>query len=149
MKKTVGSKYEAVQELDIKEIAKLVRADIAAAQKDGDLTPDAKFSVKISRFSGGQSMTVEASYPYSVRVSDVREAEQRDAGFIYPWMPRHVVANKEACEAIMAAYNYDNCDAMSDYFDVNFYAHTREKGVDVEPPAEAPQAAFLAWAEVA
>ena len=43
MAKLIGSKYEEVKGLDIKEIAKRVRADI---KKAGNLPKDSKVSVK-------------------------------------------------------------------------------------------------------
>lgn len=143
--RTEGSKYQQTKDLDIKEIAKLVRADLAAAQKDGRITRDARLSVKIKRYSGGQDMTVTAKYPYPIRVSSEVTEAQREEGLSWPWLVRRVVVNKEACEAIMAEYNYDDSDAQSDYFNVNFYAHTSEEGTaEGEAVESSTQERFLA-----
>jgi len=49
----VGPKYK--RDLDVKDIAKLVRQDIKDAIKGGEL-PKGKYGVRISRFAGGCSL---------------------------------------------------------------------------------------------
>lgn len=117
--------------LDIKEIAKLVRADIAAAIKAGTLA-NVKTQVRISRYSGGQSMTVNVvGLPdgFVLDNTPAREAWLAESGNC-EWDPRcpslytaegHAVLDK--LEAIMSAYNWDNSDSQRDHFDVNFYQH--------------------------
>lgn len=87
-----GSKYEETKDLDIAEVAKLVRKDLAA------LKLPVKPSVRISRYSGGQSLDV------SVKME--RNPE---------------VAKK--IRAILDSYNFDESDSQSDYFCVRFYGH--------------------------
>jgi hypothetical protein len=98
MTKTIGTKYEQTKDLDIAQIAKLVRQDIAAEVKAG-LLPKVKYSVRISRYSMGQSLDVTIG--------------QADRSPI------------QRIEAIVFAYNYDGSDSQTDYFDNRFYTHIR------------------------
>jgi len=114
-----GSKYE--QGLDISEIAKKVRQDIKAAVKAGDL-PKIKASVRIKRYSGGQSLSIEVKeYAYELRreASDMEKAMYRVES-VYSDQRKAVDA---ALEAIAKAYNFDGSDMASDYFHVNFYVN--------------------------
>lgn len=53
----IGDKFQTGR--DIKETAKLLRTDIQNAVKTGVL-PEAKYSVRIHRFNGGESLIIEA-----------------------------------------------------------------------------------------
>lgn len=129
-----GSKYS--RDLDIAEIAKLVRADIKAAVKAGTI-PDAAYRVRISRFAGGQSL--------DVRVGNILERDGRPCVWVHN--PRRlgedmarphganphefgmqifapaIGAMLDAVKAIVGAYNFDGSDSQSDYYHVNFYGH--------------------------
>lgn len=52
---------------DITEIAKLIRADLKAAQKTGQLGSELAFSVRCSRFSQGQAINVRVTGYTGVR----------------------------------------------------------------------------------
>jgi hypothetical protein len=120
-----GEKYQ--KGLDIAEIAKLVRKDIRAAIKSGNL-PEIRTSVRISRYSGGQSLNVEIKgvpdgfvihNPEWVRFS-------LENPHIVPRIPRYSEKSRDVektLERIVSAYNHDGSETMIDYFDVNFYAH--------------------------
>lgn len=100
MFKTIGTKYEETKDLDIKDIAKLVRTDLKQAY------PDYKFSVRIERFSMGQAINVEV---FNTGVDNRWEDEGR--------------ALQQKLEKIIDAYSYDNSDPMTDYFHTRFYSH--------------------------
>lgn len=104
MFKTIGTKYQETKDLDITEIAKLVRADFKEAY------PDYKFSVRIQRFSMGQSINIEV---FNTGIENRWEDEGRE------------LQNK--LKKIVDAYNYDDSDVMTDYFSTRFYSH-----VDIE-----------------
>ena len=100
---TIGSKYQQTQNLGTVEIAKLVRQDIKS------FDPSYKFSVKVRKFSGGSAIDLE-----------VKAA------------PEQVLTDREKRRALLAdltkilnAYNYDDSDAMTDYFHVRFYGHVQ------------------------
>lgn len=118
--KTTGTKYDSTR--DIKEIAKLVRQDIKAAVKAGDL-PKLKASVRISRYSMGQSLDVEIKEVDCPVANPDRVAD--DLLGVHP--PNHKLCTDEAyavkdkVQVLVDEYNYDNSDSMTDYFDVNFY----------------------------
>ncbi len=99
--KTVGAKYETTKDLDIAEIAKLVRKDLKEAY------PRYKFSVRIDRYSMGQSLDVVVSNTDLVRHSDAADKLQHEV------------------KEIVNAYNFDDSDSMTDYFHVAFYSGVR------------------------
>jgi hypothetical protein len=115
-----GNKYEATKSLDIKAIADLVRADIKAAVAEGVLLKGIKCNVRISRYSGGQSLNVTiARFPAQIETDEsvsgvaVRRTTDRYTAIAQSTM--HVIRR------IMGDYNYDNSDLATDYFSVRFY----------------------------
>lgn len=119
---TKGSKYD--RSLNIVEIAKLVRGEIKAAIKSGAM-PACKVSVRSDKNSLRVEVTeVPAGF---VICSPERVRHERD----YPYEPSYsrgrftpeAQAVREMLQSFMDAYNRDNSDIMTDYFDVNFYGH--------------------------
>lgn len=153
--RTTGSKYEATKDLGVRELAKLIRADLKEAQAAGTVSKDATFSVRISRYSMGQSIDIAAAYPFPIRIADELVQAARDAGHSWPWLRRDVADAKQFCEDLLASYNYDNSDLMSDYFDYKFASNVTEGEVRPKPPKaprlsvvrHAPQARFNRWAQ--
>lgn len=92
MKNNQGNNYEWTKNLDIVEIAKLVRKDIKKAY------PTIKASVRVDKYSMGCSLNVELSN-FGNLVADAVEGKVKE---------------------MIASYNYDNSDVMIDYFDVKF-----------------------------
>lgn len=118
MTRTLGTLYQDTADLDVAAIAKLVRRDIKVAVDGGGL-PAARYSVRISRFSGGQSLDVTISgQPF-----DAFETVVDYQG----WERRHYTAEAQALvehvKRIVSAYNYDGSDPMTDYYDVRFYSN--------------------------
>lgn len=98
---TIGINYEETKDLDIKEIAKLVRRDIKQAY------PTFKTSVRIERYSMGQSLNVTIQNTDTIRRSEAANAIEK------------------AIKNIVDAYNFDDSDSASDYFHVRFYSHIK------------------------
>lgn len=124
--KTTGNKYEETKDLDIKEIAKLVRKDIAQAKKEGTLPKNLKVSVKIDRYSMGQSLnvTIKSGLDCPLLNKEWFEQEKNSCGQL-PTVERYTTEAKlvqSVLKNIVNSYNYDDCDTMSDYFDVRFYS---------------------------
>ena len=119
-----GAKYQ--KRRDIKDIAKLVRADIKAAIRAKTL-PEAKYSVSIHRYSMGQSLRINVSAlktPYLMQ-----NPERVMADFLNPHeYPRHSQFSERGnaylseLQDIVNAYNFDGSDSSIDYFNVNFYS---------------------------
>lgn len=132
---------EQLRSLDITTIAKLVRADIAAAVKSGKL-PAFKCSVKTKRYSGGQSLTVEVTaVPSGYEIANGEHVLSRK-GRRYT---EKALADLCTLQAITDAYNWDDSDMMSDHVDVNFFTHIRfECGLEENARAIVEMAAGVA-----
>lgn len=95
-----GSKFESVKGMDVKDIAKLIRAELKELPY--------KTSVKIERYSMGRSINVDVYLP------------------AYPTHEEQDPIRK-AIRAVTDQYNFDNSDPMTDYFSVNFYSNVSFK----------------------
>lgn len=138
--KFTGSKYRATKDMDIAAIAKLVRAEIKAAIKDGKLPAGMKTSVRIKRYSGGQSMDVDIKSfgPGHLALNPARvkwDAENPYGDHHHAPQHRPAAAARaiKMIDAMLSAYNFDDSDSMTDYFHVRFYGHAT---VDWEYDAE-------------
>ena len=96
----IGVKYESVKNLDIKEIAKLIRKDLKQFK-------DCNFRVNIQRFANGQSLWVKIIKCNLDKILDSR---------INPIFEKQI-------EGVINQYNFDKSHPMSDYWHVNFYSH--------------------------
>lgn len=118
-----GSKYQETKDLDVKEIAKLVRKDIKEAIKKGFL-PKMKTSVTIDRYSMGQSICVRVTEYSDQVLTDEYQAHRGDWTYmrdnqVEKYMPQ-LKATVEALKNILQAYNQDSSDSMVDYYSVKF-----------------------------
>lgn len=140
----VGGRYQRGQ--DIKDIAATLRKEFRAARKYaarttasgdiglavidpiGDIPESFKISVRIDRFSGGQSI--------DIAVTNVPKEDGE--WFTYEedmWREMRLVPTRRlkdligALEDALDAFNYDGSDTQTDYFNVNFYGHVTINGV--------------------
>lgn len=118
-----GTKYD--KNIGVADIAKLVRADIKAGIKAGTLPAGLKCSVKISRYSMGQSLTVSVKAVSGIDiVNPAFIAAKVAAPDAWPidinQTSDEARALLEDLRAIVSAYNYDGSDSMTDYYNVNF-----------------------------
>lgn len=131
-----GSKYEMTRELDIAQIAKLVRADIAAAIASGELPAGLKCSVRISRYSMGRSLSVIVTEaPFAERCTEWECSVGRSNGLCMPWLTRVAYNVTATLEAIVAAYNYDRSEPETDYYCERFHGSV---GFNLKAPKVAP-----------
>ena len=93
-----------------KEVAVDIRRDLKSAQESGQLPAGLKFGVKMG--SGGNSITVTVKGISNPRVRDDlgRDVTSPEAKAVYDKVDR-----------ITNAYNRDNSDMMTDYFDTDYY----------------------------
>lgn len=96
-----GIRYQETKDLDIKDVAKLVRKDLK------DRFPDTKISVRIQRYSMGRSLHVVIEGTGISRGTSLHK-------ILY-----------EEIRDIVDAYNYDDSYFMTDYFDGRYYSHIR------------------------
>lgn len=149
--RSYGYKYEEGDRLTTAEIAKLVRKDIKQAVAEGLLPERWTYSVRSDSFAGGTSLDIrvkgcaDAWMPCpGYKVGSKREGTDGSwsaTGCSNPWCKaggvhrdkpgaqEHDVLTEEAqaakmtLERIHGAYNHDGSDAMTDYYDVNYYGH--------------------------
>jgi hypothetical protein len=127
--KLIGTKYN--QSLRTTEIATLIRQEIKAAVKSGML-PKAKYSVRSAHFAGGSSIDIAIKAPSFTIMNPKRiELEVRDPRFqwqTYESEPRYTAeasSTLKKIEGMLASYNFDDSDSMTDYFHVNFYGNVK------------------------
>lgn len=133
--RTYGYLYEPNQ--DIKETAKSIRRIIKTLTKGGMLPNDWKYSVRIQRFSMGQSINVTAETERAIYAA---EPDTYDFPLVLNVETgKHVTAYKdrltieavtveETLRDLVAAHNHNGSDVMTDYFDVKFYGNVSIKG---------------------
>ena len=101
----IGNKYEQVKDLDIKEIAKLIRKDLKQFK-------DCKLNVSISRYANGQSLWVK------LKKCDDPNKLKKEQNYlsICPNFYKQI-------EDVINQYNFDKSHLPSDYYHVNFSSH--------------------------
>ena len=122
-----GAKHDATRNLDIAEIAKRMRADIKAL----NLPTGTKTSVRIQRYSGGQSIDLRITgLPEGFQLLSDKHAswrkqfpnqEHRFPGGVEDQRSEAYHQLKQQLERVHGAYNRDNSDGMTDYFDRRYY----------------------------
>jgi len=126
-----GNRYD--QELQITDIATLMRADIKQAKKEGLLPQGLKTSVRCKFYSGGCSIDirvtdcggVEFVNPYHIKYT--RQFHDQLPSFLQPAHPgkKRFTQEGEAIlhvlKAIHGQYNFDKSEMETDYFHVNYY----------------------------
>lgn len=130
---TVGALAEETADLDIADIARLVRADVKAARATGMIPADVKVSVRIDRYSMGQAIYVRATLPdrpARVTADDPRSVvhDRRDEyanTFAYTVEASNL---SDTLRAIVNAYNWDDSDSQTDYFNSRFSASVTIEG---------------------
>jgi hypothetical protein len=137
-----GAKYEAGRFLSATELAAQIRADIKLARKlgkkpakpgeikiadpIGDAPADFRFFVKKQSYSGGRSIYVTVKgVPTDWWTT---EKAYWDDNVEYVVAGDRLADLGQALRDLANAYNYDRSDAMTDYFDVNFYLHVEADG---------------------
>jgi len=133
-----GSKYEQARRLDLAAIAKLMREDIKIARKVGKATPGAtdlavldpiadapaeiKVSIRSRYFSGGGAIDVVIlNVPAAWGWTEGEIDDGYNDGRVRKIATPAFAAYKAAIEEIYNAYNYDNSDAQTDYFDRHYW----------------------------
>lgn len=115
-----GSKYRRGQ--DVADVAKELRKDIRQAVKDGEL-PKARYSVRISRYSGGCSLSVTVKDAPVLVINPEWERYQLENPNVFPSVHRHTeawVALERVLEGLANAYQRSDVESMIDYYNVAF-----------------------------
>jgi hypothetical protein len=114
------------QRYDVKEIAKTIRQELKKAH------PECKFSVRIERFAGGAAIDVYLMsgpfLPFTLEGKMHGQVNQYQLSAGYEaYVARFGSLTEEAFNVVASAVeignreNWDNSNAMIDYFDVNYY----------------------------
>jgi hypothetical protein len=140
-----GAKYK--KDLDVTDVAKLVRADIKALVKSGEL-PKAKYSVRCDRYSMGRSLDVvvlNVPFPLLNEARVLHDLREPNRYMRNDELPR----NSEAARALLAkveevvgAYNFDGSDMQSDYYHVNFASDVKLSWEQEQTEREGLEARF-------
>lgn len=120
-----GRKYQETQNMDIAQIAKLIRNDIRDAIKKKKLPSHPKYSVTIERYSMGQSVTVRVTNILPLRIMN-EQAVVNELSYTSFHGPRLNQAGKNLDNIltdICRQYGFDNSDSMTDYFHSRFHTH--------------------------
>ncbi len=128
-----GTKYAATKGLRCVEIAARIRADIKGAIKAGTLPTGLKVSVRYQSYAGGQSIDARiVALPAELQIynPDYVAFCREHPHEVPPFAPRQRHSEEyrlilERLEAIHGAYNRDNSDSMTDYFDVRYHGHVQ------------------------
>lgn len=97
---TEGTKYQATKGMGIVELAKLVRKDLKEA------FPQYTCKVQVQKYAGGCSLHIQVN---GTGLTDRWSDEAKE------------LTNK--VRKVAYEYNYDDSDAMSDYFNTRFYCN--------------------------
>ena len=118
-----GSKYEETKDLNLKEIAKLVRADIKEyCDNQKKLGVTIKITVATQYYSMGQSLNFtiqECNQPLYNENWNEDNIGSEDNYYHSPYY----YTLKDIIEYIYNQYNYDNSEPQTDYFDSRFHTH--------------------------
>lgn len=117
-----GSKYAETKDLDIIEVAKLIKKELRSEMSE------VKWSVRTSRYSGGQSINVKIKdCPADFKIYNPEWLREVNETGRSPYrVEKYTKAAQEllkVTERIVEAYNFDGSETMVDYFDVRFYKH--------------------------
>jgi hypothetical protein len=122
---TTGSKYESTASLCDTEIAKLIRADIKAAIKSGELPAGLKCSVRCSGSSLHSSIEIRVTAAPGVTYWRpeflAHEATSPRVLFEGDRITDDAKRILNVLNKIHGAYNFDNSDSQTDYFHVRYY----------------------------
>lgn len=117
-----GSKYRATQGLPLVGVAKLIRADVKASVAAGTLPRGLAVSVRVRHSSIDITLTAAPfeilSRAHVLAVDVLPDVHTR----ISRYTPLTLCA-LDRLEDIANAYNYDNSEPETDYFNVRFYGH--------------------------
>lgn len=135
----MGAKYTEVRGLTLTQIAARIREDLKLARKVGkrtapkpgevamidplgDAPAQIKISIRTEYYAGGGAIRVLIkNIPAEWAWTD--EEHPRYPGERVKQATPAMVAFYRAVEEIHNAYNYDNSDAMTDYFDRRYWGH--------------------------
>jgi hypothetical protein len=114
-----GAKYQQTENLDVVDIAKLIKKEAQAK------FPSLQLSIKTSRFAGGESIRlgIEGTN-FEIHSEDFKECVKNDKflPFGKPRFTEKATEVKKELEKVVNQYRYNDSNGMIDYFDTNFYS---------------------------
>ena len=110
-----GAKYNETKNLNVTEIARLIRKELKTKTFDGF-----KFSVRTKKYSGGCSIRIEVlDVPEDFKLLNPSYDEYNHRG--ESRYTKNAVSFLDVVKSIGNKYRYDDSDGMIDYFSTNFY----------------------------
>lgn len=115
--KTTGAKYD--NDLDVVDVAKLVRADIKTWLAANPTYKGTKVAVTIERYSMGCSLRLKVkSMPFSVYTEEGLRGIVQHSGGEYTPETRHLL---DELERMGAVYQQKEVESQTDYYQTNFH----------------------------
>jgi hypothetical protein len=122
--RTAGRFYKETADLDLTEVAKLVRRDLRVAKDGGSRVPrDAKISVRISRYSMGQALIVRITLPRVTR--HPVDGDRPDLDWV---STPEAVEVYDVAATIAGNYNRSESDVLTDYSRSRFHLDLKVDG---------------------
>ena len=120
-----GGKYQETKDLDVTEIAKLLRKELK------EKLPGFKFSIRCEKFAGGSSIRISITKwadGFKWWNDDYKKGEEPQYGSPESklfWSQENNEGKEilETVKQVANQYNFDDSDGMIDYFHVAFYLH--------------------------
>ncbi len=122
--KFTGKNYDKTANLSINEISKMIKKELSIEYTDW------KFSVKLDKFSGGQSITVDIKdmpyNPYSEKVDYAfKNDEHPNLSYNDEYYNETYLKDESKINHILNQYNFDDSNSQIDYFHSRYYSHLR------------------------
>ena len=115
----VGVGYDRENEVDVRDINKIVKRAVKIAH------PDVKLSARKDHGGYHHAITVEI-LECDTHIRECKYTEQDKADNQPPHAREYTEKGKavtDLIENVLAYFNKDNCDSMTDYFEVGFYSN--------------------------
>lgn len=133
-----GVKYQQTKGLMLKDLAALIRKEVREAAKAGLIPTEWRYAVRKRDYRAIDTYMIIPDEVETLIGEFQTENEMpltRYAVQTYEWMftgkyepLKAVVLAEEFLKGLIGAYNYDNNDIMTDYFDVRFYGGVKVIG---------------------
>lgn len=136
--KREGVKYQQTKGLMLKDLAALIRKEVREAAKTGRIPTEWRYAVRKRDYRAIDTYIIVPDEVETLREEFQREYEMPLTQYTvanYPeffngkyYLLKMVVDAEKFVTELVGAYNYDNNDIMTDYFDTRFFGGVKVIG---------------------